>query len=273
MRIRVLGPFSAEANRTSFMPTAAKPRQILAVLTLNAGQPVPVPTLIEELWSAEPPQSAPTTLQTYISQLRRKLDIALGRDTRRRGKDILVTCPDGYMLQTPLCAVDVYEHERLVTIGDRAFAAGNDDKAAAVYRAALTLWTGAALEDVPCGPVLQAEQRRLEDARLLVLERRIDTDLRLGRHTRLLSELAGLVVRHPLHEALHAQAMVALYRSGRPAAAVGVYRTLRQLLVDRLGVEPSPQLQHLHRAVLAADPALNITAGPRHTSTFDLFAA
>ncbi|MFG1666840.1 BTAD domain-containing putative transcriptional regulator [Streptomyces sp. Y7] len=273
MNIRILGPFSAEMNGTSIVPAAGKPRQVLALLSLKAGQMVPAQTLIDELWGAEPPRSVSTTLQTYICQLRRRLDAAMGPDAPRNAKDVLATRHGGYVLQIPPAAVDVHEHERLVAVGHAAFAAGDDEKAAASYRAALNLWHDAVLADVPCGRVLKVERRRLEVARLVALERRIDADLRLGRHTELLAELAGLTLRHPLHEGLHSQAMVALYRAGRQAAALNVYRRVRGFLVDRLGVEPSPQLQRLHQAILDVDPRLTVAAGPRHTSTFDLYAA
>nr|ABX71104.1 Lct21 [Streptomyces rishiriensis] len=220
MKVRILGPFDVMVNGTSILPTAGKPRQILALLSLHAGSMVSMPTLMDELWGAEPPQSALTTLQTYVSQLRRRLDAAPGPDTPRPARDVLVTCQGGYVLR-----------------------------------------------------ILGMERRRLEVARLVAVERRIDVDLRLGRHNELLAELAGLVTHHPLHEGLHSQAMVALYRSGRRAAAIGVYRRLRRLLVGRLGVEPAPQLQRLHQAILTVDPALNVAAGPRHTPTFDLYPA
>ncbi|MCQ9184088.1 AfsR/SARP family transcriptional regulator [Streptomyces sp. IBSBF 2953] len=273
MKVRILGPFDVMVNGTSILPTAGKPRQILALLSLHAGSMVSMPTLMDELWGAEPPQSALTTLQTYVSQLRRRLDAAPGPDTPRPARDVLVTCQGGYVLRIPPTAVDVHAHEQFVTAGHAAFEDGRDESAAASYHAALALWQGPALGGVPCGRILGMERRRLEVARLVAVERRIDVDLRLGRHNELLAELAGLVTHHPLHEGLHSQAMVALYRSGRRAAAIGVYRRLRRLLVGRLGVEPAPQLQRLHQAILTVDPALNVAAGPRHTPTFDLYPA
>ncbi|GAA3081865.1 hypothetical protein GCM10020000_79730 [Streptomyces olivoverticillatus] len=254
-------------------PRLSKPRQILALLSLNADRMVPVPNLIEELWGTQPPQSAPTTLQTYVSQVRTRLDAARDPGTPRCARDVLVTCHGGYVLRIPWAVIDVHEYQGLVAAYHAAFARGDDAQAAVSYHAALALWREPLLGDVPCGRVLITERRRLEADRLVVLERRIDADLRLGRHAGLLAELADLVARHPLHEGLHSQAMVALYRSGRRTAALDVYRRLRRLLVDRLGVEPSPQLQRLRGAIFMADPALNVVAGPRRTSTFDLYAA
>ncbi|WP_330301447.1 AfsR/SARP family transcriptional regulator [Streptomyces sp. NBC_00503] len=273
MKIQVLGPLSAEVNGGSIVPTARKPRQILTLLALYPGRVMPVPTLMEEIWGIDLPQSALTTLQTYILQLRRRLGTAMGPGGPGGAKDVLATRHGGYLLQIPPESVDVHAYETLVAQGHRAFEAGDDERAADCLRTALNLWQGPALVDVQVGPILEIEVMRLEESRLVTVERRIDVDLRLGRHTELLAELAELMARHPQHEGLHSQAMVALYRSGRQATALDVYRRLRGRLIEDLGVEPSPQLQRLHQAMLAVDPALDVAAGPKRGSTFDLYAA
>lgn len=273
MKIQVLGPLSAEVNGGSIVPTASKQRQILSLLALYPGRVMPVPTLMEELWGPEPSASALTTLQVYILQLRRRLGTAMGPGAPIGAKDILATRHGGYLLQIDESCVDVNWYEELARQGQAAFEAGDNEVSAARFGAALDLWTGAPLVDVKLGPVLDIEVMRLQESRLVTLERRIDADLRLGRHAELIAELTDLTARHPHREGLHSQAMVALYRSGRQATALEVYRKLRMRLIDDLGVEPSPQLQRMHQAVLAVDPQLDVVAGPRHTSTFDLFAA
>lgn len=273
MRIQVLGPLSAEVNGGSIVPTAGKPRQVLSLLALYPGRVMPVPMLMEEIWGTQPPQSALTTLQTYILQLRRRLGTAMGPGAPGAAKEILATRHGGYLLQIPEDSVDVHDYDRYVREGQAAFEAGESQAAADRFRAALDLWRGPALVDVRVGPILDIEIMRLEESRLVTVERRIDADLRLGRHSGLIAELAELTARHPQHEGLHSQAMVALYRSGRQASALEVYRRLRVRLIEDLGVEPSPQLQRLHQAMLAVDPQLDVLAGPRHSSTFDLFAA
>lgn len=273
MEIKVLGTLNAEVNGMSIVPTAGKPRQILALLALYPGRVVPVPTLMEEIWGTKLPQSSLTTLQTYILQLRRMLGTAMGPDTPGTAKDVLATRYGGYLLQVPAESVDVYRYERLVAEGRQAFEDGEDERSARLLREALQLWDGPALVDVRVGPILEIEVMRLDQSRLVAQERRIDADLRLGRHVELIAELTHLVARHPQHEGLHSQAMLALYRSGRQAAALDVYRRLRQRLIDELGVEPSPQLQRMHQAMLAVDPRLDVLSGPRRTSTFDLYAA
>ncbi|MFI5661879.1 BTAD domain-containing putative transcriptional regulator [Streptomyces sp. NPDC051684] len=273
MKIQVLGPLSAAVNGMSIVPTAGKPRQILALLALYPGRVVPVPTLMEEIWGTGLPQSALTTLQTYILQLRRRLGTAMGPGVPAAAKDVLATRHGGYLLQIPSDAVDVREYEHLVTQGQQAADEDEDERAASCYRTALGLWQGAALVDVRTGPILEIEVLRLEESRLVTYERRIDADLRLGRHVEVIAELTDLIARHPQHEGLHSQAMVALYRSGRQAAALGVYQRLRARLIEDLGVEPAPQLQRLHHAILAVDPKLDVLRGPRRSSTFDLYAA
>ncbi|MFI0982623.1 BTAD domain-containing putative transcriptional regulator [Streptomyces sp. NPDC021093] len=273
MKIQVLGPLSADVNGMSIVPTAGKPRQILALLALYPGRVMPVPTLMEEIWGTELPQSALTTLQTYILQLRRRLGTAMGPGAPGTAKDVLATRHGGYLLQMPAESVDVHEYERLVGEAQHAFDENEDEKAAATYRRALELWQGPALVDVRVGPILEIEVMRLEESRLATRERRIDVDLRLGRHVEVIAELVDLIARHPQHEGLHSQAMVALYRSGRQATALDVYHRLRRRLVEELGVEPAPQLQRLHQAMLAVDPQLDVISGPRRSSTFDLYAA
>ncbi|WP_405783662.1 BTAD domain-containing putative transcriptional regulator [Streptomyces sp. NBC_00859] len=273
MRIQVLGPLSAEVNAVSIVPTAGKPRQLLALLAFYPGRVMPVATLMEEIWGSSSPQSAMTTLQTYILQLRRRLGTAMGPDVPGAAKEVLATRHGGYLLQIAPDAVDVHRYEQLVAAGRRAFGEGEDERAAQYFRDALGLWQGPALVDVRLGPVLEIEVMRLEESRLATVERCIDADLRCGRHTEVIVELTDLIARHPQHEGLHSQAMVALYRSGRQATALDVYRRLRMRLVQELGVEPSPQLQRLHQAMLAVDPALDVAGGPRGLSTFDLYAA
>lgn len=273
VEIQVLGPLSAEVNGGTVVPTAAKPRQILSLLALYPGRVMPVSMLMEEIWGTQPPQSALTTLQTYILQLRRHLGTAMGPDALGTAKDVLATRHGGYLLQIPPESVDIYQYEQLIAQGRAAFEGGEDQVAADCFRRALDLWRGPALVDVRVGPILEIEVLRLEESRLGTIERRIDVDLRLGRHAELISELTELTARYPQHEGLHSQAMVALYRSGRQGAALDVYRRLRARLVEELGVEPSPQVRRLHQAMLSVDPQLDVVSGPRRTSTFDLFAA
>lgn len=258
MDIAVLGALAVKENGISVTPTAPKPRQVLAMLALHADQVVPVAALTEELWGDCPPRSARTTLQTYVLQLRELIAEALKHDPEgtapRTAKDVLVTLPGGYMLNTSGGTSDVREFERLAGTGYRAMDAEDYTGAARRLREALALWNGAALADVQTGTQLEMQVRRLEESRLCALDQRIEADLRLGRHREILGELSMLVTRYRTHENLHGQFMLALHRSGRRSEALGVYQRLRNALVRELGLEPSPALRRMQRSILLAGP-------------------
>jgi DNA-binding SARP family transcriptional activator len=255
VEIKVLGPLEARLNGESCSLTASKPRQLLALLALQAGHVVTVPTLIEELWGMAPPRSALTTLQTYVLQIRKRIDAA-SRSETSAAKHVLCTRYGGYLLDVPAENVDVCVYERLATAGQRASEAGDFVRASDLLGQALDMWRGPALVDVQIGVRLGMEITRLEESRLGVLELRIDADLRLGRHQSLLSELSMLNAQHPMHENMCAQYMLALYRSGRQWRALEAYQALRDTLIGELGLEPSLRLRQLQRAILNCEPAL-----------------
>lgn len=255
MDVRLLGPLTASEAEISIVPSAGKPRQILALLALNADRMVTVSSMMEELWGLDLPRSAPTTLQTYILQLRRKLTVALAGSSRM-AKDVLVTRNSGYLLSVEPTDVDARRFERLVSRGYAVYDA-DAARASELLGEALSLWRGAALADLPQGRLLEVETMRLHESRIAALERRIDADLRLQCHHEVLGELAGLTVQFPLHENFHAQFMLALHRCGRSGRALEAFRQLRASLVDELGLEPSGRVQRLHQAILTADPALD----------------
>ncbi|MFJ7299073.1 BTAD domain-containing putative transcriptional regulator [Streptomyces sp. NPDC099088] len=269
MDIDVLGPLGVRVNGVAVMPTAPKPRKVLALLALHVDRVLPVGLLIEELWGQRPPRSARTTLQTYILQLRELIGAALQAGAARSAelesaspdrvsvsaKDVLVTAPGGYLLRGGGGSSDVQKFERLAGMGYRAMDAEDFAGAARLLREALSLWSGSALADVQTGAQLEMEVRRLEETRLCALYQRIEADLRLGRHRELLGELTVLVSRYRTHENLHGQFMLALHRSGRRGEALSVYQRLRQALVRDLGLEPSAGLRRLQRAILETSEA------------------
>ncbi|MGW2249990.1 AfsR/SARP family transcriptional regulator [Kitasatospora sp. NPDC001660] len=258
MEIRVLGALGVQVCGESVVPSAPKPRQVLALLASRADQVVPAGVLAEELWSGRPPRSARTTVQTYVLQLRDLIDRALAHAEEgfraTCAKDVLVTSPGGYMLNTGGGTVDLHEFERLAGLGYRAMDGGDHALAARQLADALALWRGQAFADVPLGGQLAVEAKRLEETRLCALDQRIEADLRLGRHRVLLAELTVLVDRYRTHESLHGQYMLALHRSGRRGEALEAYQRLRNTLVRELGMEPSAGLRRLQRSILVAGP-------------------
>nr|AGC24249.1 PrlY2 [Nonomuraea spiralis] len=244
----------------NIVPTAGKPRQIFAVLALNANNIVPVRVLIEEVWGERPPRSAGTTLQTYVLQLRKRLAVALGRNASRSPKDLLVTANGGYLLSVPAGSRDIEDFDRLT---GRARRAGDPAEAFRLFNQALALWRGSTLVDVPIGHTLEREVVRLEETRTKTLHERNEIGLQLGLHAELLGELAALSRSNPMDETIQGHFIVALYRMGRTLDALETYQRLRRTMVEELGLEPSDRLRELQRAVLASSPELDVPAARR----------
>jgi DNA-binding SARP family transcriptional activator len=270
MEFGVLGPLTLESGGRSFLPTAPKPKQLLALLVLNANRVTSAAACIEELWHSDPPATAGSTLQTYVLHIRKALGLVPGVGSLTAARGILKTYDYGYELEVCPDDVDVYRFGMLVREGQRAQDRGHDHRAAELFGQALDVWRGDVLVDVQLGPSLQVHARGLEEARLGVWERRVEAELRLGRHHRLLSELASTAARYPVHENIHAQLMVALYRSGRQTDALSVFQRLRAVLRRELGLDPSVKLQRLYQAVLRADPLLDIHLGGGPGLSLDL---
>ncbi len=250
MRFRILGPVSMEPRT----PTAAKVRVVLAVLLVRANETVSTESLIDELWDNLPPRTASTTLQVYISQLRRVLREG-DPESGPRGQRLHTISP-GYTLQATDDEVDLTRFEALRQGGKAAYERADFASAASQLREGLSLWSGAALSGIPHGCTLSAAAVRLEELRMTALEQRVTADLRLGRHKELTGELMALINEHPLREALYAHLMVALFRSDRQSDALRTFAKARKALVDELGIEPGPGLRHLHERILRSDPNL-----------------
>jgi SARP family transcriptional regulator, regulator of embCAB operon len=256
VEVKVLGPlFVGDEAGVEHAPTAPKPRQLLALLALNANQVVSTAMCVDELWGASPPQSAVSTVQTYILQIRRVLRQFFGPE--RGAEAALRTRHQGYQLVVGRDEMDLFRFKDRVSEAKKLLAAEEYEAGAMVLREALGYWQGPTLVDIQAGPLISMHLARLEELRFSVLEQRIEAELQIGMHHELISELSGLVEQYPVHENLYAQLIVALYRAGRRAQALEAYRQLRKVLVDELGIEPSPRIQCLHKAVLTADPALD----------------
>ena len=252
MEFGILGPLEATEDGRPLALGGTKQRSLLAMLLLHANEAVSRERLIDALWEGQPPESAATALQVYVSQLRKVLDPG----ATRGGQELLVTRAPGYALQVEAEQFDLRRFERLLSEGRAALARGKAETARTALAEALGLWRGAALADLETVPFAQREAPRLEELRLAALEERVEADLALGRHADLVTELEPLTAAHPLRERLRGQLMLALYRAGRQADALAAYQEGRRALVDELGLEPGDALQQLERAILNHDPAL-----------------
>jgi predicted ATPase/DNA-binding SARP family transcriptional activator len=253
VEFRVLGLLEAiEADRPITLG-GHKQRIVLSLLLLHANTVVSTDALVEAVWGDEPPDRAPATLQVYVANLRRLLNV----DGDDRPRERLIRDGNGYVLRADEDEVDVGRFRRLVEEARAARSCDDPARASLLLRTALELWRGAAFPDLVERQTIP-EVTALEEQRLSVLEERIDADLEAGREDQVVDELAALVARHPLRERLHAQRMLALYRTQRQADALAAYQTMRTMLRDELGVDPSDDLQQLERDILRQDPSLDL---------------
>ena len=243
----LLGPLEVEDEDRQIPLGAPKHRALLVLLLLRHGEPVSVESLAEELWAREPPATATKAVRVYVGELRKAL-----------GAEVISTVGGGYAIPLDGYETDIGRFESLAREGQRRLREGDAQGAATMLREALGLWRGPALADFRYDDFAQQELTRLNEARAAALEARIGADLALGREDELVAELQALIREHPLRERLRGQLMLALYRTGRQAEALDVYREGRQQLVQELGIEPSRTLQELERAILAQDESIEV---------------
>jgi DNA-binding SARP family transcriptional activator len=246
LELRILGPLELVRDGSSVALGGPLERAVLALLALRSGATVSRERLISDLWGDDPPVTAVSVLQTYVSHLRRALP-----------EERLVTRAPGYALRLEPGELDLHAFEELALEGRDALASGDAATAADRLRQALALWRGPALADVVKAEFGRIEAARLEELRLAALEERLQADLALGRHAEIVAEIEALVVEHPLRERLRSQHMLALYRCGRQSEALAAYRDARKTLVDELGIEPGRALRELESAILRQDPSLD----------------
>jgi predicted ATPase/DNA-binding SARP family transcriptional activator len=251
VELRLLGPPEVrEGDRAHRL--AGKQGAILVLLGLEAGRVVSSERLVDELWGEAPPESALKSLDVYVWRLRRALP-ALRVEKIGRGYRLELADGDHF---------DLREFERLVAEGRAAAADGDPRRTSRLLSEALRLWSGPPLAGLD-EPFARAAADRLADLRLAAVEERIAADLDLGGDGRLAAEVEALVGEEPLRESLRALQMRVLYRAGRQADALAAYQEARRTLVEELGIEPSPALQQLERAILQQDPALDRPTVPR----------
>ena len=246
LEFRILGPLEVVDQDRPLGLGGPRQRGLLAILLLRRGEVVSSDRLIDELWGERPPATAAKTLQGYVSHLRKAL-----------GNGVLVTRGGGYLLEVTPDQVDADRFEAEVAEARRVLAADDTARARELLNSALGLWRGEALADLAYEPFAQREVARLEEERLGALEDRIDADLLLAHHRDVVGELEGLVSLHPHRERLLRQLMLALYRCGRHADALDVYRRGRQTLQEELGLETGPELRALEQRILTHDKTLD----------------
>jgi DNA-binding SARP family transcriptional activator/pimeloyl-ACP methyl ester carboxylesterase len=248
--VRLLGPVElGRRDGSSVTVGSGLERTLLAALAVNAGLVVSTDVLLDALWESGPPATARHALHVHVSSLRHRLGV---------WPSPLEARPSGYLLKLDPGQLDTERFESLAATGRAELASNQAVRAADVLETALAVWRGPALADVSRSPATETEVARLEEARRVTEEDRLDAELAAGRSDRAAVLAEGLAGAEPLRERRWGQLMLALYRCGRQADALHRFRLVRDLLRDELGVDPGPALQQLHRRVLTHAPELDL---------------
>jgi DNA-binding SARP family transcriptional activator len=254
VEFRILGSLEISGDRGPLELGAPRQQIVLATLLLSANRVVPIDRLIDAIYGDRRPQTARSQAQISISALRRAL-------TANGGGSLIGTHPQGYVITVESGQLDSQRFTELVAAARADRDTGRPGQAVANYREALRLWQGPALAGLD-SPLVRLAASHLDEQRIGNNEDRIKLELELGRHRELAGELIELVEEFPLRERLRGQLMLALYRCGRRADALQVYRDGRRVLIDELGMEPDKRLQQLEQAILTSDPVLDRIDGP-----------
>ncbi|PWG10074.1 SARP family transcriptional regulator [Streptomyces sp. V2] len=268
MHFCILGAMSVTENGTDRTPSAPKHRQMLVLLLMNANRVVSMAQFIEELWEYSPPPRAVAAVHTYVMQLRRILH-GDGAPSAAGSSGRLVTRDQGYLLRVQDGELDLHAYEQRLRAGRAALDAGALEAGVRHLRAAHAL---PGFVDAPTGPLLRAALAATERDRGESVVRRVDAELRLGRHHQLLPELASLVHQDPSDERLTGRLMLALYRSGRRADALGVFHRLCRVLRDELGTSPHAHIHHLITDILVGHPRLEAPSSAEPHLSLDTVA-
>jgi len=241
----VLGPLGLSGGAEL---TGTRQRRLLAALLVQANTVVPADRLIDVLWGEQAPATAAHNLHNLVWRLRSVLSTTVDGTPAP-----LVTQPPGYLLRVAPEAIDATRFERMVA---EAMAEGaRPEVAADRLAAALALWRGPAFAEFAGEEFCRYEAVRLEELRLVAVEEWFGARLSLGQHAELIGEVDAFAAEHPLRERARELLMLALYRAGRQADALSVYRVFRDELSEQLGLEPSPALRRRHEQILRDDDA------------------
>ena len=250
LEYRALGTLDVVVDGTSMDMGGPRQRRLLAVLLVHRNTVVAATRLVDAVFAGDPTPRAEATLRTYVTRLRRTIGASGPEALQRQGS--------GYRLEVADDAFDAAWFERLAEQGRRELTYGDAAAAVTTLRRAVELWRGPPFEEFADEPWIQVEARRLDELRHVVRERLIDAELECGRAREMVAEVERLIESEPFRDAYRSRLMLALYRSGRAADALAVYRDYRRLLGDELGIDPGPELAELEQQILAHDRSLQL---------------
>lgn len=249
MRIQVLGDVVVSVgDGAALRPVVgARHRLILALLAARAGRTVTEGVLTDAIWPENPPKSARTALQTYVSELR---DLFEPDRPRRSAGGVIATEATGYRLRVDdHGASPSAESTVRIDSADLESAAAASEIDVVEFDAVLAGW-GEPFAELADHPDLLAAAVRIREAHARVIERRAAVELASGRGSEFVEQLRDAVEAHPYRERLVEQLAVALYRSGDQRGSLAACREYRTRMRDDIGLEPGPSIAILEHAVL-----------------------
>jgi predicted ATPase/DNA-binding SARP family transcriptional activator len=246
VEFRVLGSVGAEVGGQRLDIGHARQRCILAALLVDVNKPIPLQQMISRVWSDEPPSSIRKSLASYMSRLRALFADVVGVQISRR--------PEGYVLEADALSVDLHRFRSEVRA---ARATADPAQATVLFDRALDIWDGEPFASLDTAWINDMRDALATERHSVAMDRN-DVALRAGRHAELMAELTAAVAANPLDERLAGQLMLAQYRTGRQADALGTYQRMREQLVEELGVDPGHALQAVHQQILAGDPKVPV---------------
>jgi DNA-binding SARP family transcriptional activator len=247
MQVRLLGPVDVVVEGGPRPVNGLRRKAVLAALALHHGQVVSTGRLVDVVWGESAPATVVNSLQSHISYLRGVLG----------SRAAILARPPGYLLNLGGDATDAQAAERLLRQGRQAAAPARGVRD---LREALALWRGRPLADVTGSAWLEEQSQRLDLLADQVRRALFEASLAAGEHAGIVPGLEQMAAADPLDEQVHGQLMLALYRCGRQADALAVFRRLQAALAEQLGIDPGPALRDLQTAILRQDQALEAPA-------------
>lgn len=248
----LLGPPQIVAEGRPRIVLAPRYWRVLASLLLSPNVAVPTGVLAANVHEREGDIASHATVRSYISKITTALGQVGDGDVRISSRR-----EQGYLLHVDPQAVDLHRFRALRRQATAVTESGDRQHAALLLQEAEALWRAPALSGLSGGWAARIRVALEEEHRAARIER-VEAELHLGRHTELVSDLHLLSQQYPFDETIVEHRMTALYRSGRQADAVRIYREFRLRLIDE-GLEPGLGLSEHHQRILRQDPSLAIT--------------
>ncbi|MGH9189988.1 MAG: tetratricopeptide repeat protein [Acidimicrobiales bacterium] len=247
LRVCLAGRVAVEVDGEAVATTGLGPLGCLALayLVTERSRSVERYELAELLWGDDPPRSWETSLRVLVSKLRALLERA-GLPPRE-ALTVQLGC---YQLQLPADAVvDVEEADEALTASRSAMAAGRPPEAMRLAAEAIAIG-GRQFLPGATGTWVERRQGALREMHLQALEALTAASSSCGEWAKAVQAAETAIALEPLHEQTWVKLMEAHAGAGNRGQALRIYERCRRLLVEELGVSPSPATDAAYVALL-----------------------